>query len=222
MKKVFLLMTIMVVSVLMITSCKIGDKFINSDHWILNYFQPDSLVFKSNSNMEFSVYCSKKGKLFSEKNNKDEYLSLCKKNNDMTCPQLCLPERISPATNSGRYLADNFKSVSVVSNKDFDIAHPAGTPLNDIIWFRGMSYLKFIDSKYDTSLLYSKMEINSPISTLGERDLYLLRELKGNRLEFGTFKFVASPINQGDHTLTVTFTTTDDKSYSSKITMILK
>ena len=76
---------------------------------------------------------------------KTTYEALCRKHNDLTYNKK-REYRLSPEW--GVCSAIDFKEIDIVSNKDFDAEHPAGTSLKDIVRFVSVSPKKFIDSGY--------------------------------------------------------------------------
>ena len=76
---------------------------------------------------------------------KKRYDELCKIHNDMNYNQ---KRSYIKFTGWGICSAIDFKEIDVVSDKDFDSEHPAGTSLKDIVRFVSVSPKKFIDSGY--------------------------------------------------------------------------
>ena len=76
---------------------------------------------------------------------KKRYDELCKIHNDMSYNQ---KRSYIVAPLWGRCSAIDFKEIDVISDKDFDSEHPAGTSLKDIVRFVSVSPKKFIDSGY--------------------------------------------------------------------------
>ena len=76
---------------------------------------------------------------------KTTYEALCRKHNDLTYNKK-REYRLSPEW--GVCSAVDFREIDIVSNKDFDSEHPAGTSLKDIVRFVSVSPKKFIESGY--------------------------------------------------------------------------
>ena len=76
---------------------------------------------------------------------KTTYEALCRKHNDLTYNKK-REYRLSPEW--GVCSAVDFREIDIVSDKDFDAEHPAGTSLKDIVRFVSISPKKFIDSGY--------------------------------------------------------------------------
>lgn len=89
----------------------------------------------------------------SDGNNRERYDELCKLHNDISY-NTKRSYMASPLW--GVCSAVDFKSISVISDSDFDDAHPKGTTLNDIVKFVSNSPKKFIDSNYKATFDWSK------------------------------------------------------------------
>ena len=76
---------------------------------------------------------------------KKKYDELCKIHNDMSYNQ---KRSYIVVPIWGRCSAIDFREIDVVSDKNFDSEHPAGTSLKDIVRFVSVSPKKFIDSGY--------------------------------------------------------------------------
>lgn len=126
-----------------------------TNHYVPAYFYDlDSFVIRQFVGAEQTKYgdgiiLDFKGKSCNEETNKEKYVSLASLYGDMTFTQSSqkgkrhiLPEEIS--------IADPIASISVVSDQDFDDAHPAGTKLDDILYFHAISPYVFVKSHYTT------------------------------------------------------------------------
>ena len=76
---------------------------------------------------------------------KTTYEALCRKHNDLTYNK---KREYHLRPEWGVCSAVDFIEIDIVSNKDFDSEHPAGTSLKDIVRFVSVSPKKFIDSGY--------------------------------------------------------------------------
>ena len=76
---------------------------------------------------------------------KTTYEALCRKHNDLTYNK---KREYHHRPEWGVCSAVDFREIDVVSDKDFDAEHPAGTSLKDIVRFVSVSPKKFIDSGY--------------------------------------------------------------------------
>lgn len=144
---------------------------------------------------------------------------------------------------SNRAVAEAFRSISVVSDTDFDAEHPAGTPLDDIVCLRGESAYEYIRSGYAREKEYTNCR--KPLRELTPDDRTLMRyttafkqnpwdrkyyawggfnisglnEDKYNNL---TLSFLKYPEKSAVHKLTFTFTKADGttmKSEQTKLTL---
>ena len=76
---------------------------------------------------------------------KTTYEALCRKHNDLTYNK---KREYHHRPEWGVCSAVDFREIDIVSDKDFDAEHPAGTSLKDIVRFVSISPKKFIDSGY--------------------------------------------------------------------------
>lgn len=141
----------------------------------------------------------------------------------------------------------DFRSLEVVSDTDFDEAHPAGTPLNDVTMFCSASPWPFIRSGYTEQGTWSgelpaevyryfgivtpyDMEwkscyhpIYGKVSELTPDDLTLLGGDEGGlRMGMiGVLTLLERPERAATHTLTVTLTSSDGERYSARVAVTL-
>ncbi len=109
-------------------------------------------------------------------------------------------------------LADNYLSLHVTSDKDWDGAHPAGTPLDDLLLVEFESHAGFIQSGYTT---HSQDEKEVRISELTPADLTTIQSDCGS--QFMSLFFLQAPDQDEEHTLTVTLTASDGEVLSCKV-----
>ena len=119
--------------------------------------------------------------------------------------------------------AIDFREIDVISDKDFDSEHPAGTSLKDIVRFVSISPKKFIDSGYketfnweknepkifkkekDTNKLFSYSELKNYFPING-----LLKDIGTDEMQMlpanthGILFFDKKPTAEKEHLLTVT------------------
>lgn len=140
------------------------------------------------------------------------YDSLCVAHNDMTYPERTelMENRIDDAFRMC-YLP-NMSAIKVVSDKDFDEGHPAGTPLNEYITIIYTSALKYIDAGYP-KYGDNPVEVSKPLSSIQESDLMLLTGFTN----LGELYFTKKPTKLGLHTLTITLTSKDGKEYPASV-----
>lgn len=172
---------------------------------------------------------------------KERYDSLCAVYNDLSYNRHI---RYIAFPDEGYYYGGRIDDISVVSDTDFDAAHPAGTHLNDIVRLLSASPLEFLMSNYTKTydwnteygtdfteqigniLLYSeRKECHFPIDML-------LSEIKAGDLELmgfggdeafiGYLKFEQMPETIKEHLLTVTVKTKAGKEYSAQIVKVFE
>ena len=169
---------------------------------------------------------------------KKRYDELCKKHNDMSYNQ---KRRYIKFTGWGICSAIDFREIEVVSDKDFDSEHPAGTSLKDIVRFVSVSPKKFIDSGYketfnwrrnkpkifkkekETDKLFDYSEsknyfpINGLLKDIGKDEMQMLPEDT-----HGILFFDKEPTAEKEHTLTVTIDIGERKKLVRTITKVFK
>ena len=168
---------------------------------------------------------------------KTTYEALCRKHNDLTYNKK-REYRLSPEW--GVCSAIDFKEIDIVSNKDFDAEHPAGTSLKDIVRFVSVSPKKFIDSGYKETFNWrrNRPEIfkkDSMILSLFQRETEnyfpinrLLKDIGTDEMQMlpvnthGILFFDKEPTAEKEHTFTVTIYTREGKMFVRTITKVFK
>ena len=168
---------------------------------------------------------------------KKRYDELCKRHNDMSYNQ---KRSYIKFTGWGICSAIDFKEIDVVSNKDFDSEHPAGTSLKDIVRFVSISPKKFIDSGYKetfnwrrnkpkifkkesmiSSMFHEETEnyfpINGLLKDIGKDEMQMLPEDT-----HGILFFDKEPTAEKEHTLKVTIDIGERKKLVRTITKVFK
>ena len=168
---------------------------------------------------------------------KKRYDELCKIHNDMSYNQ---KRSYIVAPLWGRCSAIDFKEIDVISDKDFDSEHPAGTSLKDIVRFVSISPKKFIDSGYKetfnwrrnkpkifkkesmiSSMFHEETEnyfpINGLLKDIGKDEMQMLPEDT-----HGILFFDKEPTAEKEHTLTVTIDIGERKKLVRTITKVFK
>ena len=143
------------------------------DNFIQSYLIPEGVtVFEylkkeressGNEVFEFRFF----GKCIDKRDNPDLFDHYARLYGDTLCYATILP-------GSNAAIADAFSKISVVADVDFDAAHPAGTPLDDIICFQSESAYEYIRSGYEES----KQEYvfcRKPLSEYTQNDMTLMR-----------------------------------------------
>ena len=168
---------------------------------------------------------------------KKKYDELCKIHNDMSYNQ---KRSYIVAPLWGRCSAIDFREIDVISDKDFDSEHPAGTSLKDIVRFVSVSPKKFIDSGYKETFNWEKNEPNffakdSMIPTMFQPESWnyfpingLLKDIGTDEMQMlpedthGILFFDKEPTAEKEHTLTVTIDIGERKKLVRTITKVFK
>ena len=168
---------------------------------------------------------------------KKRYDELCKIHNDMSYNQ---KRSYIVAPLWGRCSAIDFKEIDVISDKDFDSEHPAGTSLKDIVRFVSISPKKFIDSGYKETFNWRRnkpkiFKKESMISSMfhEETENYfpingLLKDIGSDEMQMlpedthGILFFDKEPTAEKEHTFKVTIYTREGKKFVRTITKVFK
>ena len=150
---------------------------------------------------------------------KTTYEALCRKHNDLTYNK---EREYHHRPEWGVCSAVDFREIDIVSDKDFDAEHPAGTTLKDIVRFVSISPKKFIDSGYKETFNWRrnrpeifKKDSIIQIMFLSETESYfpingLLKDIGTDEMQMlpedthGILFFDKEPTAEKEHTLTVT------------------
>jgi len=169
--------------------------------------------------------------------NKKIYDELCKIHNDLSYNQ---KRSYIVAPLWGRCSAIDFREIDVVSDKDFDAEHPAGTSLKDIVRFVSVSPKKFIDSGYKETFNWRRnkpkiFKKESMISSMfhEETENYfpingLLKDIGSDEMQMlpedthGILFFDKEPTAEKEHLLTVTIDIGERKKLVRTITKVFK
>ncbi|MDR2891206.1 MAG: hypothetical protein LBV18_06400 [Alistipes sp.] len=170
---------------------------------------------------------------------KEIYDALCEKYGDMSFEREDLTNHVIS------FQAESFVSVEIVSDEDFDEAHPKGSSLNDLILFDSASSKPYIDSGYekcdwgnDDVFVFGfggprrpYYPVRKKVSELMKDDLELLFAGSsclylgdgipkfGQCSAFGFFHFEKSPTLSKVHNVTVTMTADDGRVFSDTVQM---
>ena len=168
---------------------------------------------------------------------KKKYDELCKIHNDMSYNQ---KRSYIVVPIWGRCSAIDFREIDVVSDKNFDSEHPAGTSLKDIVRFVSVSPKKFIDSGYKETFNWRRnkpkiFKKESMISSMfhEETENYfpingLLKDIGSDEMQMlpedthGILFFDKEPTAEKEHTLTVTIYIGERKKLVRTITKVFK
>ena len=168
---------------------------------------------------------------------KKKYDELCKIHNDMSYNQ---KRSYIVVPIWGRCSAIDFREIDVVSDKNFDSEHPAGTSLKDIVRFVSVSPKKFIDSGYKETFNWEKNEPNffakdSMIPTMFQPESWnyfpingLLKDIGTDEMQMlpedthGILFFDKEPTAEKEHLLKVTIDIGERKKLVRTITKVFK
>ena len=168
---------------------------------------------------------------------KTTYEALCRKHNDFTYNK---KREYHLRPEWGVCSAVDFREIDIVSDKDFDAEHPAGTSLKDIVRFVSISPKKFIDSGYKETFNWEKNEPkifkkDSMIQIMFQRETenyfpinMLLKDIGKDEMQMlpvnthGILFFDKEPNAEKEHTLTVTIYIGERKKLVRTITKVFK
>lgn len=104
--------------------------------------------------------------------------------------------------------ADNFQSMHVTSDADWDEAHPAGTPLDDILRITIETYAEFVRSGYQAPDI--SIEKSMLISELTPEDMEMIAT-------YPMIRFTSAPTISPNHTLTLEWTTVEGRVLTASL-----
>ena len=135
--------------------------------------------------------------------------SICKAHGDITFTDPYIAYPIS-----------NYKSfaLNIVSDKDFDAAHPAGTSLNDIVNIRFSSAETFIKSGYKDYGITSDLQYGSDNIYYQTESVPQFNAEKRKMIAMGFYlSFSSAPDADAVHNLTVSYTLETGRTVSNTI-----
>ena len=169
---------------------------------------------------------------------KTTYEALCRKHNDLTYNK---KREYHLRPEWGVCSAVDFIEIDIVSDKDFDAEHPAGTSLKDIVRFVSISPKKFIDSGYKETFnweknepkIFKKEEDTNKLFNYSELKNYfpinmLLKDIGTDEMQMlpvnthGILFFDKQPTAEKEHLLTVTIYIGERKKLVRTITKVFK
>ena len=169
---------------------------------------------------------------------KKKYDELCKIHNDLSYNK---KRSYIVVPIWGICSAIDFREIDVVSDKNFDSEHPAGTSLKDIVRFVSVSPKKFIDSGYKETFnwerkepkIFKKEKETNKLFSYSESKNYfpingLLKDIGTDEMQMlpvnthGILFFDKEPTAEKEHTLTVTIYTREGKKFVRNITKVFK
>lgn len=137
----------------------------------------------------------------------DRYLEIAERNGDMSYNRFA-----DYAWGFRTAYADNFASMHLTSDKDWDQAHPAGSSLDDLIWMNAACYDQYIRNGYTGE---GCNYIKKLLHQLSPDELRVVDEFNLNPC----FYFLSVPLTDEEHTLTLTITTTEGAVHKPTITL---
>ena len=234
-----------VLSLLCVVGCDFA-KMKKCPSYVTTYIDIQGLKLKSTSDkMSVEVnpsqgFCNGYDFLAKDSKFAYKYESLCRKHNDLSYNQ-----KISVINGydftAQTFISEDFDSIKVTSDKDYDEKHPAGESLNDLCRFVAFSPYKFISSGYKDYYNYSKDNVSKTLakftrywrisegqkltchpidkmlSDVTAEDLILLGY--DNPYPLFWLHFERKPIVLGGHLVTVEVRTDEGKIYTATITM---
>lgn len=137
----------------------------------------------------------------------DRYLEIAERNGDMSYNRFA-----DYAWEFRTAYADNFASMHLTSDKEWDQAHPAGSSLDDLVWMNAACYDQYIRNGYTGE---GCNYIKKLLHQLSPDELRVVDEFNLNP----RFYFLSVPLTDEEHTLTLTITTTEGAVHRPTITL---
>lgn len=128
-------------------------EFIHRDHYVEAYYDNVQEIFLKFDSISSSIaVCprplSDDNLVSANQGNRDFYDSLCIKHNDINYNEMC--RKFSNMRCYPTFLCFDLLSVNVTSFSDYDLEHPAGSSLNDIVRYMSFSPKEFLDRGSDS------------------------------------------------------------------------
>lgn len=143
-----------------------------------------------------------------------EFWEIAKRNGD-ACYNHTVWKRTPDDDYRPSCFAEQFNAIHVTSDAVWDDAHPAGIPLDDILWFEGKSVAAYIQSGYTADQQY--VTISKKLTEVTEEDTKLLVATSWNGLNRSVIRFMTTPVYARRHTLTVTWTTSGGETGQARV-----
>ncbi|MBO5661074.1 MAG: hypothetical protein J6R93_01165 [Tidjanibacter sp.] len=188
-----------------------------SDAFIAVYYCGDLKLNPNNPNfIGFDWFAGDEYAYDSKGENKERYKELCVKHNDTNYDRRAIkPEDAGGIRGDARYrrvFGHDFVEIDVISDRDFDDAHPAGTSLGDVVKYGGKSYWEYVKRGYTGNPV---SELDGYINNIPEDGLCLLKYFW---LNFPEVSVEAS----GTHNLQILFVVDDGTELVFNLTMYLE
>lgn len=143
-----------------------------------------------------------------------EFWEIAKRNGD-ACYNHTVWKRTPDDDYRPSCFAEQFNAIHVTSDAVWDDAHPAGIPLDDILWFEGRSVAPYVHSGYTADPMYT--EIGKRLSEVTKDDLQMLVIQEEHGFPEPRIWFMTTPTHARKHVLTVLWTTKDGVTKEAKI-----
>ncbi len=143
---------------------------------------------------------------------KEIYEELCVKHNDIGYNEREVdPKELETGDFNYRMVYwKDFVAIDVISDRDFDTEHTAGSSLGDVVMYWGISYWEWVKSGYslydENGLRQERNTEEGYVNNISEEGLCLMEKLKLH------FPFVPESA-EGEHNLTITITADDGTVY---------
>lgn len=211
MKRFSSLISATLLAAALLTGCDMVHYYFSSSY-VLGYMEVSGIELKQEGEAIAILPDAVSGRVSvqSEGEEREQYDAICAKHGDVTYNRnVGLVSDI--ITEWG--LHPDIASVTVTSDKDFDAAHPAGTPLNDCAELTYRSAYDYVSSGYDQSFLTNDTpkEKTEPLTEVSAGELSLMLE------DYGLLTFTSSPETKGAHRISVTLNTADGRSFSASM-----
>ena len=156
---------------------------------------------KNNIDLYWDTFDTKEYSYKSWGKEKERYKELCIKHNDLGYNERKVdPKDLDTGDFTYRMVYwKDFVAIDVVSDRDFDAEHPAGSSLGDVVGYRGWSYWEYVKNGY---MGCETNRILGYINDVPEDGLRLIKEM------FLYFDDVPESA-VGKHNLTITLTADD-------------
>lgn len=184
-----------------------------SQYYVITYLKVDSIAgearFWTNTQSTDSLdfYVEMRGKdVYTDRLNKEQFLHYARLYNDTAC--------YKPVSDifTEEALTDTVTNITIVCDKAYNAAYPAGNSLNEIVKIRYLSAKEYIESGYDDSFINSGREI--PLSDFNLQNNYLVGTV---------FRFTITipPDKTDSYSFTVTVEMKSGKSFSLQYSSVV-
>lgn len=166
-----------------------------------------SLASSSTKNLDLSVATSHSIGLLSEGQDRNLFDRICVEYGDTSYNKMVYLPNNYPTIIS---VYPHITTINVISNKDFDVEHPAGTSLNDIMNITFSSCIEYVESNYDENQKYSNSKKEKLLKDLAQDDLRMLTDCI-------VLSFNKEPDVVDIHTLTIICTNSHNENFTTDI-----